>query len=51
MIALEQFGFLQYRLVHESIGSDQEGLHAIKTNHLLVTTTKIDLSKTHNIFS
>jgi hypothetical protein len=47
-ISPEQFGFLKGHLIHEAIGSSQEGLHTIKTQKRVVSVLKIDLSKAYD---
>ena len=44
-ISLEQFGFLEGRLIHEAIGVAREGLHSMKVNNIKGAIFKIDLAK------
>jgi len=51
-ISQEQFGFLNGKLIHESIGSTQEGIiHTITTQKKLVLVVKMNLSKFYDMVS
>eukprot|EP01018_Ginkgo_biloba_P017248 Gb_27778 [translate_table: standard] len=41
----KQFGFLEGRLIHEAIGTAQEGFHTIKNSHAPAAIIKLVLSK------
>jgi hypothetical protein len=47
-ILAEQFGFLEGRKIHESIGTTQEGLHSINLSNDPVVVVKLDLSKAYD---
>ena len=50
-ITEEQFGFLEGRRIHESIGVAQEGLHSMKTKSIKGCILEIDLSKAYDKIS
>jgi hypothetical protein len=47
-IFLTQFGFLEGRKIHETIGVAQEGICSIKRKNLKGVVQKIDLSKAYD---
>eukprot|EP00253_Pinus_taeda_P016122 PITA_16122 len=47
-ISMEQFGFLEGRQIHETIGVAQEVLHSIKQKKTKGSILKIDLSKAYD---
>jgi hypothetical protein len=51
LFLLNNSGSLQGRIIHEVIGSTQEGLHSIKNYKWSISIIKIDLSKAYDIVS
>ena len=47
-ISFEQSGFLEGRLIHEAVGTAQEGLHTIKVTKSPTTLIKLDFSKAYD---
>jgi hypothetical protein len=45
IISSKQFGFLKGRVIHEAIGTAQEGFHSVKASEILAVVIKLDLSK------
>jgi hypothetical protein len=48
VISCKKFRFLRGRLIHEAIGTSQEGVHFIKMTQYHATILKLDLSKAYD---